>query len=216
MKKSHQVMTSLVATLCVGLAGVSQANDQDNRQSRSEDGTLMAQAGTTYGRDQQRGANPQARDLQTGRESIGQPKAFNKASKLIGMQVKNEQGETLGDIKDVVIDIEKGSVSYVVLSAGGVLGVGDKLLAVPLTAFKQTPTTIEGDDKDTHLVLQADKNSISRAEGIGENWPSVQNPTFGATPFWQNQGEDPTRPGTQPPGMRRGPRDTNSPGQFNR
>jgi sporulation protein YlmC with PRC-barrel domain len=116
----------------------------------------------------------------------GAPSQFNKASKLIGMSVRNEQGENLGDIKDLVIDPEKGTVSYAVLSSGGVLGVGEKLLAVPLTAF-----TRSADEK--HLVLQASKDNISQAESIGNNWPSVQNPSFGAMPFWQQSGSTTNR-----------------------
>jgi sporulation protein YlmC with PRC-barrel domain len=110
----------------------------------------------------------------------GQPTRFNKASKLIGTEVQNEQGENLGEIKDIVINLDKGTVSYAVLSSGGVLGIGEKLLAVPLTAFSRS-----ADQK--HLVLQTTKDNITKAESIGNNWPSVQNPSFGAMPFWQQR-----------------------------
>jgi hypothetical protein len=113
---------------------------------------------------------------------MGEPTILNKASGLIGIDVQNPQGEKLGDIRDVVIDLDKGTVSYVVLGTGGLLGVGEKLLAVPLTAF----TCSEGQDPSkAHLVLHADKESIARAEGIGDAWPAVQEPSFGAMPFWQ-------------------------------
>jgi hypothetical protein len=59
-------------------------------------------------------------------------------------------------------------------------------------------------------MLQADKQSIDRAEGLGENWPSLQNPSFGATPFWRETHKsqqyqqrqttpDQSRPGTTRP-----------------
>jgi Uncharacterized conserved protein len=108
------------------------------------------------------------------------PTSFNKASKLIGMDVKNQQGEKLGDIKDVVIDFDGGKISYLVLSAGGTLGIGDKLLAVPVSAFAC-------DTQGEHLILRATKENIQQAQGLGENWPAVQEPTFGAIPFWQEQ-----------------------------
>ena len=95
------------------------------------------------------------------------------------MEVENEQGQKLGDIKDIVIDTDKGAVSYVVLSAGGVLGVGEKLLAVPLSAFSRSAD-------QNHLVLQASKSNISQAAGLGATWPSIENPSFGAMPFWEN------------------------------
>jgi len=111
----------------------------------------------------------------------GQPTKLDKASGLIGVDVKDAQGEKLGEIEDVVIDFNNGNVAYLVMSTGGLLGIGEKRLAVPLKAFTASDKTSD----DAHLMLRADKDSISRAEGIGDNWPSTRNPSFGAMPFWQ-------------------------------
>jgi sporulation protein YlmC with PRC-barrel domain len=125
----------------------------------------------------------------TDRYVAGEPTRLDKASGLIGAEVKNLEGEKLGDIKDVVIDFETGNVAYVVMSAGGLLGIGEKNLAVPLKAFT---ASADRSDSDAHLILRADKESINRAEGIGEQWPATRNPSFGAMPFWQ---EPEHRPG---------------------
>ena len=155
--------------LALGLTNAVYGDDQNQPQSGSAD---------------QRSVQPSRQsstaDSSTDATAPGQPTRFNKASKLIGMEVQNEQGQNLGDIKDIVINLERGSVSYAVLSSGGVLGVGEKLLAVPLSAF-----TRSADEK--HLVLNATKDNIAQAESIGNNWPSVQNPSFGAMPFWQHK-----------------------------
>lgn len=121
--------------------------------------------------------------------TAGRPTRFNKASSLIGMEVQNDQNEDLGRIKDIVFDLKKGTVSYLVMSTGGVLGIGEKLLAAPLAAFTRSAD-------QSHLVMNAEKDSIARAEGIGSNWPSVQNPTYGALPFWQKP-EAGTEPGSE-------------------
>jgi sporulation protein YlmC with PRC-barrel domain len=170
MKRNTSLVLCTAAILSLGVTSVVCADDENQSQS-----------GSTH----QYGTQP-ARQSSTSDSSMevtapGQPTRFNKASKLIGMSVQNEQGQSLGDIKDIVIDLEKGTVSYAVLSSGSVLGVGEKLLAVPLTAF-----TRSADEK--HLILQASKDNISQAETIGNNWPSVQNPSFGAMPFWQQSG----------------------------
>jgi len=39
-------------------------------------------------------------------------------SKLVGHNVRNHEGEYLGEIEDMVIDMESGNVAYVVLSFG--------------------------------------------------------------------------------------------------
>ena len=59
-----------------------------------------------------------------------------RTSTLSGLNVRNKQGEKLGTVSDMVIDIPTGKINYVALSVGGVLGVGDKMFAVPYSALK--------------------------------------------------------------------------------
>jgi hypothetical protein len=47
------------------------------------------------------------------------------ASTINGDAVHNPQGEDLGHIKDLMIDVATGRVAYAVLSFGGFLGLGD-------------------------------------------------------------------------------------------
>jgi len=61
-----------------------------------------------------------------------------RASKLIGSKVYN--GDTsIGQIEDVLVDLGHATVTAVILSAGGVLGIGDKLVAVPVNQIKVGP-----------------------------------------------------------------------------
>ena len=114
--------------------------------------------------------------------ATSQPAKFNKASGIIGMEVRNDKAQRLGEIRDVVFDLESEKVAYAVMNTGGFLSGGGKLLAVPLNAF--TPAT---DQK--HLVLRADKAKVEAAEGIDRNsWPSLNNPSWGAEPFWDKPG----------------------------
>jgi hypothetical protein len=54
-----------------------------------------------------------------------------RASKLIGSKVY--QGDTsIGQIEDVLVELDHAIVPAVILSVGGFLGVGDKLVAVPV------------------------------------------------------------------------------------
>ena len=96
----------------------------------------------------------------------------NKASDLIGMDVRNNQNEKLGDIKDLVLDLHSGRIAYAVLSVGGFLGIGDKYIAITPEAFSVAP-----DDKS--LVLNADKARIQNAPGFAKNdWPDVTTPAW--------------------------------------
>ena len=97
---------------------------------------------------------------------------FLSASTLTGDDVKNPQGESLGDLKDIMIDTTTGKVAYAVLSYGGVLGMGDKLFAVPWSALK-----VDGDDKC--LILNVSKKRLEDAPGFDkDHWPNFADRTF--------------------------------------
>jgi len=94
------------------------------------------------------------------------------ANTLIGDAIVNPAGEKLGDLKDIVLDTGKGEIVYAVLASGGVLGVGEKLFAVPWHALR-----IEG-DSDT-LVLDASADRLKSATGFDkDHWPDAPDPGF--------------------------------------
>jgi sporulation protein YlmC with PRC-barrel domain len=58
-----------------------------------------------------------------------------RASKLIGNKVY--KGDTsIGQIEDVLIDLDHATTTALILSVGGFIGIGDKLVAVPVTQIK--------------------------------------------------------------------------------
>jgi sporulation protein YlmC with PRC-barrel domain len=96
-----------------------------------------------------------------------------RAGDLIGSTVENPQGQTLGRIDDLVVDLNAGRLTYAVMSSGGILGVGGKLFAVPPRAF-----SVSRQDKET-LVLNVDRQRLARAPGFDrENWPDMGNPQW--------------------------------------
>ncbi len=94
------------------------------------------------------------------------------ATSLIGDNVVNTQGESLGEIKEFMLDLETGGISYAVLSFGGFLGMGDKLFAVPFEALRV-------DNDNERFILDVPKDKLKNAPGFDEdNWPSHANSTF--------------------------------------
>ncbi|MBX9792329.1 MAG: PRC-barrel domain-containing protein [Pirellulales bacterium] len=100
-----------------------------------------------------------------------------RLSTLTGMQVRNPNGEELGKIEDYVVDMETGRISYVALSFGGFLGIGDKLFAMPFSAL-----TLQRDaDENYFFVLALSKQSLEKAPGFDkEHWPNVADPKWSA------------------------------------
>ena len=89
------------------------------------------------------------------------------ADTLEGDDVVNAQGEDLGNIKSIMIDVPSGRVAYAVLSSGGFLGIGDKLFAIPWNAL-----TLDADNKC--FVLNVDKERLKNAPGFDkDHWPSM-------------------------------------------
>ncbi|SOD39932.1 PRC-barrel domain-containing protein [Nitrosovibrio sp. Nv4] len=87
----------------------------------------------------------------------------------IGMNIYNPKGEKLGNIKEVMLDVEAGSVAYAVLSFGGFLGIADKLFAVPWNAL-----TLKLETLDKRFILDAEKERLESAPGFDkDNWPDM-------------------------------------------
>lgn len=98
-----------------------------------------------------------------------------RLSSYMGTNVESPDGTNLGEIKDVVIDWKSGKVQYTVLSFGGVLGLGDKLFAIPIDQFKTQP-----DSKK--FVLAIDKDRLKSAPGFdSDNWPNFADTTWRRT-----------------------------------
>ena len=94
------------------------------------------------------------------------------ASTLIGDRVRNKKDEELGEIKEILLDMRTGEVSYAVLSYGGFLGMGDKLFAVPWDALTL-------DAKNEGFTLDVDKKRLQDAPGFDKSkWPDMSDPSW--------------------------------------
>lgn len=69
-------------------------------------------------------------------KSLGQGEKL--ASNLIGATVKSTQGQTIGEITDLVVN-DKNDVVAAVVAVGGVLGVGQKKIGVRYQDFEVAP-----------------------------------------------------------------------------
>ena len=58
-----------------------------------------------------------------------------RASKLVGLNVYNEKNENVGSINDLLME-KNGSIKAAVISVGGFLGMGARLVAVPFDKIK--------------------------------------------------------------------------------
>jgi sporulation protein YlmC with PRC-barrel domain len=114
-----------------------------------------------------------------------------QASTIINSFVKNQKGEYLGRIMDLMIDPQNREISFAVLSAGGVLGVPMKYVAVPFNAFTTS------DEKNVYLLDMTREKLAAAPSFSRQQWPFMANREweggvyryYGQNPHWGDANE---------------------------
>lgn len=114
-----------------------------------------------------------AEDTRFGDTTSAGAREARLASKVLNTNVVNTQGDDLGEINDLALDISGGKVRYAAVTRGGFLGMGGKMLAVPLHAFQ-----FSGEDR---AVLNVSEEQLKQREGFDEDqWPQQPQGDWGA------------------------------------
>src|SRR5579871_1870423 len=108
------------------------------------------------------------------------------AATLDGTKVMSSDGEDIGKITDIMLDVRSGRIAYAVLSEGGFLGMGTSLHAIPWNAL-----TLDTDAECFHVSIAAQR--IKDDPGFDkDHWPSMADASWGTTvhqyynrdPYW--------------------------------
>lgn len=109
-----------------------------------------------------------------------------RSTKIIGAEVRNRQNDKLGKITDMVVDVEGGQVVDVVISTGGMLGLGDRQVLLPPSSFSA--------DEDGLVSLDLEKSALKKAPrfeaGAWDETPRIERGKLGesGTPSFRNPG----------------------------
>jgi sporulation protein YlmC with PRC-barrel domain len=91
---------------------------------------------------------------------------------LTGYKVQNAAGEDLGKIDDLVVDQKSGRVLYAVLAFGGILGIGNRLAAVPWRRLRLR-------EYQKAFLLNIDQETLQHAPTFDkEHWPDMTLPEW--------------------------------------
>jgi len=89
------------------------------------------------------------------------------ASSLAGDKVVNAAEEHLGEIKEVMLDLETGTIDYFVIEFGGFLGLGVKYFAIPLRLLKL-------DAPNKRFIFNQSREVLEKAPGFDmDHWPDT-------------------------------------------
>lgn len=106
------------------------------------------------------------------------------ADTIQGSKVSNAQGERIGKIEDVVVDVKKGQVAYAIVGVGGFLGAGEKNVAVPWDRLRP------GQEAQS-FVLNVDRQTLQNAPSVERDKVANlenQNARRDIAAFWNKTG----------------------------
>ena len=89
------------------------------------------------------------------------------ASSLEGDKVVNPSGKHLGEIKDIMLDLESGNIDYFIIEFGGFLGIGVKYFAIPLRLLTLDPA-------NKRFIFDQSQEVLEKAPGFDmDHWPDT-------------------------------------------
>jgi hyperosmotically inducible periplasmic protein len=111
-----------------------------------------------------------------------------RASDIIGTNVKNAQDETIGEVKDLVVELDSEEVIAVVISTGGFLGIGENLSPVSLSALRY-----DSEEKVFRTTMTRDELE-KEPRYTSRNWPGFDKERTGSDRAGSRVGSDETDP----------------------
>jgi sporulation protein YlmC with PRC-barrel domain len=83
---------------------------------------------------------------------------------LLNRTVEDLEGNNIGSVSDLIIDLNTGQIYYVILNYGGLLGIGSEDRPLPLAAF--------GWSADLDLVFNQPEAALENAPVVDDEWPA--------------------------------------------
>jgi len=110
------------------------------------------------------------------------PLRYLSSTSIVGDKVSNPQGEHLGVIKDIMIDLATGKIDYFVIEFGGFLGIGIKYFAIPFSLLKVDPA-------HKQFIFEKSKQDLSAAPGFDiDHWPDTNIHLEEVNEYWNFMG----------------------------
>ncbi|MFW0756350.1 PRC-barrel domain-containing protein [Pseudomonas sp. H11T01] len=112
---------------------------------------------------------------------------FERITRIINSRVSSLDGQDIGKLSDVLIDLRTGKIAYAVLAEGGFFGRSNVLHAVPWSALK-----FDGDAKLFHIAATAAR--VREDTGFQQDaWPNIEDRQwahslhrfYNTAPYWE-------------------------------
>jgi len=129
--------------------------------------------------------------LVTGSAYAGEMMKHMSKESLVGSTVTNLEGDTLGKISDVSID-ENGKINFAILSHGGIMGMGEKLIPIPINALsiKEEKLAVVDISKEK-LNTAPSFTKDTRPDMSDRTWAEDTSRFYGVRPYWEEREAEP-------------------------
>ena len=105
----------------------------------------------------------------------GAASALTPVGSICGATVTGRDEQPIGSITELMIEGGSGYIAYAAVSVGGLLGVGERLFAVPWAAFTVDP--VRG-----QFSLPMTRDELEKTAGFNKDaWPTGPDPNFMGT-----------------------------------
>jgi sporulation protein YlmC with PRC-barrel domain len=140
----------------------------------------------------QAGAQPTVSTVPAARPPAG---AESKVARLLDIEVRNDQDQRLGQVRDLGIDLVNGRIVEVIVASGGFLGIGQKFVAVP-------PMALRNDSSAGVYRLNISAEAFNAAPNVDLSaWNDVNHGRriaaayrlFGQEPYFLEEGAPPSQ-----------------------
>lgn len=103
-------------------------------------------------------------EIGSARSAQGGPGSrLSAATSFLARTVVDSDGEMLGSISDFMLDLERGRIAYAVIAVGGIMGIGERLFAVPWGALRPL---------GQQFVLECKRAALETAPAFDrDHWP---------------------------------------------
>ena len=159
--------TLIAGAIAVALSGAVQAQTAPGTPASPPAATpsaTPAPAATSPTRPQARA--PSATDASHALKAV-------RLSKLDDVSIYGADGKKIGEIDEVVVDPRGGKVQYVVVSAGGLMGVGEKRHKVALSDISLFSKSAN-DNVPSRATMRQASESLPKADKLERNSPFVR------------------------------------------
>jgi sporulation protein YlmC with PRC-barrel domain len=97
------------------------------------------------------------------------------ADQILGMNIRNQDNQSLGHIEDLVVNVKTGKLVYAAMARGQILGFGGSLYAI-------APEALQMSANGENLILNASNSDFENVRGFDQNaWPTAPNRRWGQT-----------------------------------